>query len=351
MKSVLIIGLGSLTKKIIFHLANQGKVEIIVLSRSVTNSSWLNLCGLFEDVDIKFVQGNALDKRQIQRLIKQYSPDLIINGASLASPFCLVGHPKAEMVKQAGFALQIGSQISIIMSVMEVVKDISPKTPVLNCSFPDLVNPILYKLNLAPTGGIGNVSMLEMIARKEIQSYFNTGKKQDIRVIGHHAHVLPILRNSVHELSHHPIVYCNNKKVDGIFNDLDLNLSPEEINHFTAMSAIPVINALLWHESDLQCSIPGVLGYAGGIPTILHNGEIISNLPNDMEHGDVICYFNEALTLDGVSAIEEDGTIQFTQGYKKLVSKLSLELTEPFHPNDALKRHEAFLDTFFNRNE
>jgi hypothetical protein len=347
MKSVLVVGLGSLTKKIIYNLATQGNVNIIVISRSTESHSWLTLCGLCENVNVSFVQGSGLDMGLLTRALNKYQPDLVINGASLISPFCLVNHPKADAVRGAGFALQIGSQLSVIMAVMQVVKEVCPDTPVVNCSFPDLTNFVLSKVGLAPTAGIGNVSMLEMIAKNVIRNSATCDDRENIQVLAHHAHVLPVLRNNAAELSQQPLVFCNEQKLEKVFEQVELSLSDEEINHFTAISAMPVIKGLLWQDRVVRCSAPGVLGIAGGVPIIIENGTVRTDLPRGLTNADVTDYFNEALLLDGVSRVERDGTIHFSQKYIELLSKVSAKLTEPFRPIDCLERHQLFLDTFF----
>lgn len=347
MKTVFIVGLGSLTQKIIYNLAITGNVKLVVMSRSTTNAAWLKVCELFDKVEIVFEQGDALNGNHIQTLLAQYQPDLIINSAALASPFCMLDSSIAHKAKGSGFALQLGSQLSVMTVLMPIVKEFCPQTPVINCSFPDLVNPVLSKIGLAPTAGIGNVSILELLANKKLQSAADKPQK-DIRLVGHHAHVLPILYGNADQLSHHAMVFCDGQLIDGVFDDLGLSMSPEQINHTTAISAMPVIEALLWQTDKLSMAFPGALGFAGGVPMIVQDGQISTHLPDAITEQQAIEHLNVAARIDGVEAIGEDGTVYFTEQYKNIISPLSSQLAEPFKPMDAIERHQVFLQVFFS---
>jgi hypothetical protein len=205
-----------------------------------------------------------LDLASIAKVLASFEPDLIIQSASRLSPFALLesGAPDAVGISKAGFALQIAAHLPIIITLMRAHANLGMSCPVINCSFPDLSHPILWRMGLAPTAGIGNVAM---IARFLEEARGQRGKGR-LRIIAHDAHVTPFL-TATHAGPTLPLPIAEENGEPLTEEDLvtHSNLKPwRHVNYLTAATAIPLISALLDENISVRTHAPGVLGLPGG---------------------------------------------------------------------------------------
>ena len=144
-------------------LAASGAVHELVLAdlspelavRVATVSSSADCIVRLEPLD-------ARRQQDVEALVRRTTPDLIIQAAALQSPWALVGRedPAARALAAAGLGLRLPLQLPVLLSVMRAIREVGFTGPVANISLPDLTHPILHKIGLAPTVGLGNVSML-----------------------------------------------------------------------------------------------------------------------------------------------------------------------------------------------
>jgi hypothetical protein len=189
-RRVVILGLGDLGTRLAQTLAERGlATDLKLVSRGAVAAQWAHLLRLGTDCRVSSERTDGLDVAGMTNVLASFEPDLIIQCASLLSPFALLesGAPAAVGIMKAGFALQIAAHLPIIATLMRAHAIVGLSCPVINCSFPDLSHPILWRLGLAPTAGIGNVAM---IARHLEEARGKRGKGK-LRIIAHHAHVTP----------------------------------------------------------------------------------------------------------------------------------------------------------------
>src|SRR5437016_5690342 len=117
------------------------------------------------------VECDARRQRDVESLLTAVEPDLVVQAASLQSPWALVGRrdAAARALAEAGIGLRLPLQLPCLLSVMRAVRKIGFDRPVANLSLPDLSHPVLARLGLEPTVGLGNVSMLLLRVRAALR--------------------------------------------------------------------------------------------------------------------------------------------------------------------------------------
>jgi hypothetical protein len=243
-RRVVILGLGDLGTRLAQTVAEQG---------------------LATDCRVSSERTDGLDVAGMTNVLASFEPDLIIQCASLLSPFALLesGAPAAVGFLKAGFALQIAAHLPIIATLMRAHANVGLSCPVINCSFPDLSNPILWRLGLAPTAGIGNVAM---IARHLEEARGKHGKGK-LRIIAHHAHVTPFLTGTqAGPALPLPIADENGARLkeEDLVTRSDLRPG-RHFNYLTAVTAIPLVTALLDENMSVRTHAPGGIRFAGRV--------------------------------------------------------------------------------------
>lgn len=353
-RNILVVGLGSLAKKLICDIAraSQQRLRFVVLSRSQTALTWCQTHALAYNIDIVFERGDAMNADFLQRCIDHHEPSLILQCASLLDPFCLHEHPLAAVSRQAGFALMLPAQLAVVAKLMQVVNMICPQTPVVNCSFPDVVNPILQRIGYAPVCGIGNAGIIEHIAKRFIGNrQLETEAAQndhEIEVFAHHIHAIALLKSYAVADLPDPIIYINGQRQhwqdvigqpsNSVFS---LPLSGEEINAITSASATKAITTLLDPSARCQVSLPGPRGQAGGWPVIIEQGKLQLKSYSHQHQISMREYFSHCARLDGVENIREDGTVEFSENYIRHISPISPELCRPLKFDQIEKRFQV----------
>jgi hypothetical protein len=184
-----VLGLATVSRLVIaeFHLTKK-RADIVAMMAA----------GLDGDVVLEPV--DATDPAAVTALIAREAPDLIVQTASLISPWWIIGrdHPIAASLGQAGIGLQLPCQLTIPLTVMRCVCDLGLATLVANLSVPDCTHPILATQGLAPTIGLGNASILHLRARAALRARMAAAGGQlpttTLRVIGHHSQLYDAVR-------------------------------------------------------------------------------------------------------------------------------------------------------------
>jgi len=98
----------------------------------------------------------------------------------------------------------------VVRTLMQAMREIGMKCPVINCSYPDATHPILAAEGLAPTVGIGNVAIMALIYQRNIAG----ANEATLRVVGQHAQLGPVLegRFAAPETPV-PLVFLNGKRL------------------------------------------------------------------------------------------------------------------------------------------
>lgn len=344
--TVLIIGAGDMGARVGERLADASQVSRIVLA-GLTQGRGPLIAGTLAslaDCEVRFEPLDGTDQGAVERLLRHVEPDLVLQSASFLSPWALVGRgdPVALALRQAGLGIMLPGQLPVLVTVMRAVKAVGYQGPVVNLSFPDVTNPILDRLGLAPTVGLGNASMIQYRVRAALRVRNGIGADLPlIRVIAHHHQVYGVMTATPPEDPTRRVrVFLGE---DGARDD-DLGyeafpMAPGiQYNAVTAAAAIPLLLALLPGAAPIRYSAPAPLGLPGGYPLKVGDGEIALDLPDGVTLDEAQEWLTGIGRGDGIDSIAADGTVAFTEAVRTLMAPIDPALAAPLHPDDARSR-------------
>ena len=295
---------------------------------------------------------DALRPDAVAELLARTRPDLVVQCASLRSPWALAARADAtaQGILAAGLALRLPYQLPAVLSIMRATRDAGYDGPVANLSFPDVTGPVLARLGLAPTVGLGNVAMMVLRVRAALRAAEPAAELPLIRVIGQHAQVFGVMQASEpSDPDERPQVFLGE---DGRRDDALAYRAPAmapgiRYNPVTAAAALPVLAALLPGAEPLRWSTPAPAGLPGGYPVRIVDGSVALDLPPGVTLAAAIS-FNERMGRgDGVERVDDDGTVHFTARCREAVAGVAPDLAEPLAIG-ALQERAARLDAILS---
>ena len=346
---VLFIGAGDVGMQMAGGLLGQCKIDHLVLSDwNAGLAPRAAMLGYCHGTQVSFQQVDGRDKSALEALIRGAGPDLIVQCASLISPWSIIGHPHptAQILSSAGISVQIPAQLPILLNVMEVVHDMGLDVPVANIAMPDILHPVLATRGLAPTIGLGNVSIHHLrVKHRLLQDDVYTGDEQ-VRVLGHHCQVYDVMKSQFPSAEADRVqVYIGDdtSRQDKLaYQGVPFAAGPI-YNEITAASALPVLKALLPDAVPLNFSAPAPMGLPGGYPVSINGRDISLDLPASVTRANAIAFNERQGKRDGVERIESDGTVVFTQAVRDKVSEIDPSLADPIDLANLLSRTELLL--------
>ena len=344
---VLLLGAGDVGLQIADGLLRRGGIRRLTVAdvnaQAGARVAMLNSC---HSALVAFVELDALDDAAMERLLRHSRPDLVVQCASLISPWSIIGreHPTARALGAAGIGIQLPLQLPIVITLMRALRDLGWTIPVANLSMPDIIHPLLETRGLAPTIGLGNVSILLLrclAAWKRREQRDARPGDPLLRVIGHHCQVYDVMQ--AQRPSHEPDrvrVYL------GAAGDRDDELAylgesimPGRIyNVITAASTLPVLGALLPGAAAVRFSAPAPFGLPGGYPLRFERQQPLLDLPIGVDLDDAVRYNRRLGRRDGVDTIDSSGVVHFTEAARSAVQALDPALAEPLDCDDLAER-------------
>lgn len=345
---VLVIGPGDMGARIMAGLSCAAGVSELVLAGvpAAAGEEAVGIVRSTSDIATRFVEADCTEQSVVDELLADSKPDVIVQCASLMSPWALTGRTDevALAFASAGLVVALPMQLPVIRAVMAAVRGTGCTAPVANLSFPDVTNVILDRLGLAPTIGLGNVTMQLLRVRDALSA------ETLVRVVGHHNQVYPVMRAEPPDDPDQRVrVFLGEEgeRADHLAY-LGEPLAPGVIyNETTAIACIEVIEALLPGAGPTRTCAPAPFGLPGGYPVVIEDGTISLDLPPGQELDEVSAWQSAIGRNDGVDAIAADGTVTFTERAREAVANVAPWLTEPLHPDEASERAARIRELLF----
>ena len=339
--TILLVGLGDLGGHVLEMLVRvPGPRRIITADVNEewgcrkTNLAAFGAAQLGYYPDIAFTRLDLFNVDRTAETILAYRPDIIYSTATLQSWWVIDTLPRKvfEELDQARIGPWIPMHLTLVQKLMQAVEQTGLDVSVINSSVPDVVNPVLDKVGLAPTIGIGNVANIVPPLRSSIAHQLGAAV-EDVKVfcVAHHfvSHHIPRFGHSG------GAPYYLKALVDG--RDVTPGLNMEELlgdlprrfrrpggrsgHSLTASSALAVILAMANDTGDFTHA-PGPKGLPGGYPVTVNaaGGEV--TLPQDIDLDEAIRINEEGAWFDGIERIEDDGTIHFRDEHMQIVKDM-----------------------------
>lgn len=352
---VLIVGLGDLGRRYAAALAARGAIDALILAGGGKGRGPA-IAGMIEScyaVPARYVALDAMRQADVESLLRRERPDLVLQCGSLFSPWEILAgdDPHIRAIRSAGVAIQLPAQLPILYSVMSAVRALDLPAPVVNLSWPDGTNPIMARMGLAPTLGLGNVTMIVQrvraaLARDAIDHGRNPEEVPLVRALGDASTLWAVLSATPPaDPAHGCRIYLGEDGQRGdtwAYRGLPLE-SGAHLNELTCASSIDVIEALLPGDRAIRASCPGVGGLPGGYPVRIDGGRVAFDLPPGLSLEDAIAFNISLAREDGIARIESDGTVIYTDQARAIMAAIDPELAEPLAPARAAERFPRLI--------
>lgn len=336
---VLILGMGDLGVRIAQRVVEGGFSSACMLAgKSDAAMQWARLLQISSGREVSAARVDGQDVEALKALLADFEPELIVQCASLLSPFALrsVQGAAAQAVLKGGFALQLAAQLPVVRALMQALRELGMKCPVINCSYPDVTHPILAAEGMAPTVGIGNVAIMAMWYQRNLAG----ANEASLQVVGQHAQLGPVLEGKfAAPETPAPLVYLNGRRLapEELLFDTELK-GGAAMNHLAAATVEPILRGFTERDGVVETHAPGVFGLPGGYPVCFVAGAPELRLPDGLGLDEAVSFNKLAAKGEGIERIDEDGTVFYTEHARQSVEEFCPELAEPLRVQDVEKR-------------
>ncbi len=363
MEKVLMVGAGDVGTHILEFLARDPRpIELIVgdideeKATRLVNNAVIGAAhhGLHPQFSCKKIDLNNIE--QTADLIKKIDPKVIIN-CTVMHTWHLIRKLPPEIyskLSSATLGAWLPVQLTLAYKLAQSIQLSEVKTHYINTSLSCLTNPVLGKIGMAPTIGIGNVDVIApaiqtLVARKlGVPRSFVT-----LFLVAHHQHwVYPREAGYQKGAPYYMKLVLGDKDIT---KDFDTNrvmidavkLFPPgiEFTKVSASSAIKNMMALL-SDTGIMTHSPSPNGLPGGYPVRLSakGAEVI--LPEGLTLEEAIRLNEESQRLDGIERIEEDGTVVFTDYAVNIMKEMLGFDCRQFKPNESEERAKELISLY-----
>lgn len=274
---------------------------------------------------------DMLDKAAIAQALERYRPDVIFNATTLLSWWHLHRLPHA-LARRIYYGAPEGSGLRpwapghgvLLYNLMKTVRETLPAAHVVNVSGPDYLHEILGKVGLAPTVGVGNVSLFEPMLKTIVAAKRGVRPEAiDVTMVGHHCMCMQIFQEGALApgIPYYLKVEENRRDITAeldVDRDLWANI-PEhmpllsEVNQqCVAASALQIIRALLYDVGALLHA-PGPEGLPAGCPVWVDGLGARAVTPPDLSRESMLEIMYAANRCEGFEPTGPDGTARATE--------------------------------------
>jgi hypothetical protein len=334
-RTIMVIGLGGLGSVTLELLAREPSIERIVATardpargRAACNTATLGAMAQGCRPVIEFEPLDVRDVPTVARVVERIRPDIIFTSVTLQSwwrPYRLPA-ARREPLLRAGFGVWLPVHLALTIDLMRALRGTGWRGHVLTAPFPDVVNPVLARIELAPTCGVGNLD--EIVPKVRLLAAHRLGCDPDavaVQLVAHHALWREALGHARRRDGDaggralppfHVRVEHAGTDVTEAVRARELLLEPFPVpagpaTHFlTAGSTVRLGRALLLEE-ETHLHVPGPGGLPGGYPVIVSRAGVrVAPVPG-LTRDEAIAINEQSHRFDGVERIEPDGTVVF----------------------------------------
>ncbi|WP_374651916.1 hypothetical protein [Dongia sp.] len=347
MSKLLLISLGKLGGAVLEAAARDGRFpHIIVATRNIAharakaNAARIGaaLEGQYPRIDVVAFDFNAPNAPEILRKIQ---PDLMF-AAPTYLPWWKVAASGNAKLKALPFAGWLACHLAPMLTLRAAWEKSELHCPWVGGTYPDVVNAILHMTGQGPSIGIGNISECLPKIRFLASQHTNAPIPElVIKLVGGHALSSSFYRDeAIKELPPfllqvlwhgHDISLAVKDKLRSVKMAVEHDA---EINRITASAALDVLASLLSDE-PYALHAPAPNGLVGGYPVNISRKGVAVDLPREWMLEQALGVNAAALAFDGITAIEKDGTVIFTEKTAAALKALLGEEWPRLKPDDA----------------
>jgi hypothetical protein len=393
----MLIGLGGLTSVVLELLARDEVIgPIVVGSRNTArgtarcNLARMGAMAQGKAPAIRFVPLDLDRPEAVAETVRRESPDLIFSAATRQTWWLpdLLPPAAAAPLRRAGFGAWLPIHLTLTLKLMRALRAAGYRGPTLTAPFPDVVNCILARLDLAPTCGVGNLD--EIVPKVRLLAAERLGaplEEMRVLLVAHHAleplafrdagagghgmtaavgpgtagasgqggsggTIPPYFLRVVRGGDEAPEAWGRGgEDVTETVRAPELLLSPYPLPSgpafcfLTGGSTVRLIRALLAdRETLLHAPAPG--GLPGGYPVVAGRGMVRPAPIPGLTLQEAIALNERSHRFDGIERIEPDGTAVFRPEGVEAMDRALKYRCERLRPEEADDRAQELLARF-----
>jgi hypothetical protein len=334
-ETIMLVGVGELGGIVLEQLARVPGIGDIVVAdanaewgRAKTNSAILgaSYAGLYPRIE--FAQIDLLNIEKTAEFLAKQNPTVIYNSTSLQSWWVVNELPpdvRDQLYKdRCGLGPWIAMHLALAAKLMKAVQLSGINTYVVNAAFPDVTNPSLARVGMAPTVGIGNLDLIIPYIKKAAGELLGAPMSNvGVELIGHHYHAYHWCRaGDGYDAPHYLRVYVGGRDVTGDLGDLREFVAelpkrgrrPAGRHGQFVVAASSTKNILdIYNDTGAISHAPGPQGLEGGYPVRLSRKGAEVVLPKGMSCDDARAIMVKAQEWDGIGEIRANGDVVLTE--------------------------------------
>ena len=315
---VLILGTGSFAARILFDAAATAAtpVTITIAGRNRERLAWLasaaNARAALFRRPARIVQRHVdlLSADATAALLAALQPAVVMQAASAqsASVIARKGDAWSRLVARGGLSASAVFQALLSTRVARAVAQTSPRTALINCCFPDVVNGMIAGAGLPILCGIGNVAILSN-AFAGLRVPDDPGA---LRMLCHYQNIGAFRRPPAARGGVPPRVWIGEEEIADVHDAFaEIQLTPEPAIDISGASGVPVALALA-AGTAWTGHVPGPTGLPGGYPVRLAaDGALALDLPLGLTREAAIAW-NARYEQENGLVVEPDGGVRYT---------------------------------------
>jgi hypothetical protein len=352
MEKILLVGIGDIGSHILeFAARDDNDYEWIIgdinkeKAKYVSNNAQIGAMHHGKHPNFRPIKIDLFDIVKTTDLIKKEQPIAVINCSVLHTWHLIRQLPNDLYTKisSAGLGAWLPCQLTLAMNLAQAIKDSGIHPFYINTSLSCLTNPVMGKLGLAPTIGVGNVDLIAPAVLTYISQKTRLDRSNiEIYLVCHHQHwVYPREAGYKPGAPYFLKILADGKDVTNqfdtdevMYNSVKLYAPGIAFTTVSASSTLKNLNALV-KDQDLKTHSPGPNGLPGGYPVLLNGNGAEVNLPDEITLDDAIKMNEESGKLDSIQEIQDDGTVVFTDYAHKIMKEILGFNCKSFKPSES----------------
>jgi hypothetical protein len=334
-KAILLSGTGAFAARILFDIAATARapIRVVLAGRNRERLQWLKVAAgaraaIFgTPVTVVARETDLLAEGAAAAMIEEASPDVVVQAASVQTSSVIAGSGDAwsRLVAEGGLSATAVSQALLSARVAAAMTRLGSSAPLINCSFPDVVNGLIKALGHRVACGMGNVAILS----NAFAADSNLADGSRIKVLAHYQNLAAWRRPAENRSGPTPRVWIDDREVADVFGTFhDVKLTPEPVIDISGASGVPLILALAEGRSWTG-HVPGPDGLPGGYPVRLSDGTLSLDLPPSVSPEEAVTW-NRRYEEENGLIIGSDGQARYTGVLRERLAQHSPALAEGF---------------------
>jgi len=339
--TIMIVGLGEIGGKALEILARRPNIGRIVAAdvnadygrKKVHNAIYgAQMEGFYPNVEFTEIDLQNID--ETADILRKFSPSVIFNSTSLQSYWVIELLPKEihRKFQEASYGPWLPMHLTLCHQLMKAVGESGIRAHVVNGAYPDAVNPVLGKIGLAPTAGIGNLELIIPQIRSLVSKKLGVPDRSvtPMLVMHHYAEYWVVREGHTGGAPYCLKIYVHGQdatpqiRADELFPEIIRSAARPgrpDAHYIVASSAVQKIMAIFANTNEL-CHVAGPAGKVGGYPTLINAEGARVVLPEGISMRDAEEINEKSQILEGIEAIRHDGAVVFTEKSSRLMKEL-----------------------------